>query len=1760
MEKNNSSRAGYMPDPGKWLWALIVLLITVCSGTFHVSAQNMEFSGNSITWSTSGTTATSSTRYQAIGWTFSVYTKNSDQIVTNSHTYYLGNAKAKGYEKSKGITQTVTVKGKTTLTDYSLSTEQLIKDTGIEIREGSSTITANAIIEIYNGSTSYGVYHTKAAANAAVRKYGFGSDFDGAYTGYYAQNVSINYYYVKTEKSNGVASVSPEEKWVKKGSKVKLTATVKKGYVWQGWKYTNYLDFSTGIYGKDNASYTLTNVQNNWLFQATASPIQYQIVFDGNGADSGKMVAEKMTYDVEKKLSANKFTRKGYVFAGWNTKKSGSGSSNQTYKDQEPVLNLTSVEGKTITLYAQWTPITYTICFDGNGADTGDMPEQEMTYDEKKKLTKNRFVRTGYTFVGWNTSKSGSGNSYGDQEIVSNLSTTDHGRITLYAQWKANVLTVYYHRGEADVTACSGYGVNAEGLATKDGKKVSTTIAYSSKQMNLKNVETLFSRKGYAGDNNWASGSTDGTLVVSQEKETQIPASWKKLLEKGNATLQIYARWNPNTLTIYYNCNGANTSAQNGYQIGEADKLAYDSADNRISTQIHYDDSDMDLVNVETLFYRFGYQSMKSWGLEPDCTVSVSQNDKTEIPARFFALIQNKDAAITLYANWAAIPSFYKVEFRKNGQDVSGSMENQNIQRNVKTALTKNQYTRKNYTFTGWNTEADGSGESYADMEQVVNLAAAEETISLYAMWRYTPDSDEETENSYTICYHEDDTAAASPIKTIVPYGSYTKTATVEELGYDTLAKHRVFIGWMVKRTYQNADGVKRTQWLVSKECNWTWGTLKKESVFWAEDSSAAYPYYYLYRNGLEVAETAPAGGNVDFYAVWSYQYKVNYYGSPSGSSCMDSSSESSPVLLGSEYHSYNVETTIKDIYRDFEDLHIPSGTTFLGWKMYVKNTPKGTGTDEELDCYDYTGNPYKSTEEICGWYCTDADTENGPEDSGNISILEGGGNKEFPYFYYFGRAAVMARLVQLSVKRCSEINLYVVWKPSETYNVTLDPNGGSFYVRTSGNPVCEVEERDTSVTKQVKANAQVSFLANDYEYWKACGDEAAVCNAFSADKAYLACIPSRKGYQFDHWQLTGSGMLSKDVRLTVTGDVTLTARWKKVLTLDLNGGSVRQITGAKVESSENGCPVYQFDTRQLTGNYTITASGTSVLTECDLSKTAQIMDTLSSSAEDIRYFHKVRNSLGAGNGDQGYFVSVPSKSGCVFVGWEVMDAGESRFWQAGDLITEQHTEYGYSWYRLKHWDSSMTLRAVWESYTLFFDNQLEGAYPLPEAQNVSYGMELKPVVVPGCSYTVTYKYMDGRTADTKETADCKFLGYYSHPSQETEKSRYYGADGQSVKTYDRRDDLTVYAHWNLPEVTLPTPVWEDHQFLGWYTLEEDGFVYQGRAGAAYALKEDVTLYAMWGNHTVTFDTQGGSQPVPASIPVCMGEDMISVEIPKRSYTVTYVYGNGQANTIDTAEDLFVGYFTTRNGTMSSADSPETDDTQYYYNDGTPIHKYDREEDLTLYAHWNAGSVTTPQPKWEGQQFLGWYEKTDTSGGEEFSYVADGNEVFAPRKNIVLYARWAEEGADQEPTITAADRYFTLEDAREGRITEEELFASATAIDAEDGRIEAGIHEKNSFVLVNYLPEEFTKLTKDAVVTESYRVTDSAGHTVTKQIRVYVTDTECVTDPDGKNCLRFISLAYLDALEELGGLRRNSVWRTQEWNGILRQAMTDLQN
>ncbi len=122
---------------------------------------------------------------------------------------------------------------------------------------------------------------------------------------------------------------------------------------------------------------------------------------------------------------------KGYKFDGWTDTQNGS-----VYHDFTAALTTN------VTVYAHWTPISYTVHYDKNNTDaTGSMTDQQMQFDQTAALSKNQYVENPkqpgkWQFLNWNTKTDGTGTAYSDQQQVKNLTSTPGGTVTMYAQWK----------------------------------------------------------------------------------------------------------------------------------------------------------------------------------------------------------------------------------------------------------------------------------------------------------------------------------------------------------------------------------------------------------------------------------------------------------------------------------------------------------------------------------------------------------------------------------------------------------------------------------------------------------------------------------------------------------------------------------------------------------------------------------------------------------------------------------------------------------------------------------------------------------------------------------------------------------------------------------------------------------------------------------------------------------------------------------------------------------------------------------------------------------------------------------------------------------------------------------------------------------------------------------------------------------------------------------------------------------------------------
>lgn len=215
-----------------------------------------------------------------------------------------------------------------------------------------------------------------------------------------------------------------------------FTNTFNPTYLFGGW---NTASDGRGTYYPAGSNltipYTNTILWAQWYNPTvSASNPNLTVTYFGNGSTGGSPPATVSTYKANQgiPISATPGTlvNPGFTFYGWNTSANGLGTSYPANSN-----GFTIVSNSNVNLYAIWvnTSTNYTLTYDDNGSTGGTVPAPQTPYPSGASaeiLGQSNLVKSGYTFLGWNTAANGSGTSY-----LTNNSIVMSSDKTLYAQW-----------------------------------------------------------------------------------------------------------------------------------------------------------------------------------------------------------------------------------------------------------------------------------------------------------------------------------------------------------------------------------------------------------------------------------------------------------------------------------------------------------------------------------------------------------------------------------------------------------------------------------------------------------------------------------------------------------------------------------------------------------------------------------------------------------------------------------------------------------------------------------------------------------------------------------------------------------------------------------------------------------------------------------------------------------------------------------------------------------------------------------------------------------------------------------------------------------------------------------------------------------------------------------------------------------------------------------------------------------------------------
>lgn len=522
----------------------------------------------------------------------------------------------------------------------------------------------------------------------------------------------------------------------------------------------------------EGGSFTPTG---NITFYAIWTPKTYTITFDANGGINAP-TSQTKTHDVALTLTSSKPTRTNFTFDGWNTSADGSGtnySSGGSYTANEDV-----------TLYAKWTPITYTVTWNANGGTGGTTTTQNAGTAHQSPTVS----RTGYTLFRWRSPEVG-----GDPYFVNpGGSFTPTENITFWAIWTPDTYTVTFNANGGsgapesqtkthDVpltlsstqptrtyftfdgwnTASDGsgtnysagglYNVNASVTLYAKWTSIDYTVTWnsnggtpatSSTTQNAGVVHTppVVTRTGYTFSR-WRNPETGGDPVFVNAGSTYT----------ATANITFWAQWIANTYTVSFNNNGGTGSP--------ADQ-----------TKVH----DVTLTLSSTQPTRTNF-TFNGWNTSADGTgTSYSAGGS-----------YTTNAAVTLYAQWTAIQ--YTVTWNANG-GTGGTTTTQN----AGTAHTAPTVSRTGYTFSTWrNPETGGdpilvgAGGSYTPTAN----------ITFYAIW---------TEIKYTITFNSQGGSAVASLTQASSGASIAQPANPTRSGF-------TFNGWFTATSGGTAVSWPRT-------------------------------------------------------------------------------------------------------------------------------------------------------------------------------------------------------------------------------------------------------------------------------------------------------------------------------------------------------------------------------------------------------------------------------------------------------------------------------------------------------------------------------------------------------------------------------------------------------------------------------------------------------------------------------------------------------------------------------------------------------------------------------------------------------------------------------------------------------------------------------------------------------------------------------------------------------------------------------------
>lgn len=182
------------------------------------------------------------------------------------------------------------------------------------------------------------------------------------------------------------------------------------------------------------------------------------------------------------------------------------------------------------------------------------------------------------------------------------------------------------------------------------------------------------------------------------------------------------------------------------------------------------------------------------------------------------------------------------------------------------------------------------------------------------------------------------------------------------------------------------------------------------------------------------------------------------------------------------------------------------------------------------------------------------------------------------------------------------------------------------------------------------------------------------------------------------------------------------------------------------------------------------------------------------------------------------------------------------------------------------------------------------------------------------------------------------------------------------------------------------------YTFQGWAKSSSGSVAYDGGEGVYVSSGSTLSLYAVWAPNTYTiyFNGNGATSGSMSAMYCDYGTSYtLTSNAYSKTSTLTYNYNFSGASNSTVSVPWSFDYWSCSNGNT--------------YSNRATVSNLTTGSSVTMYAQWEAGSVTLQKTSRSGYVFDGWYTKA--SGG---TYVGMGGDSYTVSSSQTLYAHWSE--------------------------------------------------------------------------------------------------------------------------------------------------------